>query len=451
MWSYHFSEAKRSLLSHPKLSFLVVATMGIGIALLMVMLTNVYQQSRVPIKHLAEDIYLIATDNRGIDADPLAERYHMPPLSWQDAMYFYQGNVPASLQSLNYTMRFIVEKEDRSSRPVWAEGSATDRHFFQLFEPPFLYGSGWSESADVAGEPVVVLSKDMNMTLFNGENSVGKTLKVAEGNLTVVGVMDDWEMNQLFYDRGFSDREKHQIFVPMNLAMERNFTRAGWMSCSQAERDALGDIRRGDMQALKSSQCGWLHLWAHIADDNSVQDYKDIVALRIGDERNRGLYPRETDFIVMQLKHMVDSIGGDTWSSTLLVLAWLFFGVCIVNTIGILLAKFLAHTKQVCLYRALGATKVQILKQHLLEVVILGLAGALLGLFLSWFGLQLMFQVEMYQMDYDGDPKVVKQFFSLDVRLIFTAIGIAISSIVVAGLYPIYKVCNISPAGQLRS
>ena len=71
MWCYHFSEAKRSLLSHPKLSLLVIATMGIGIALLMVMQTNVYQQSRVPIRHVAEDIYAIAVDHRDEQANPL--------------------------------------------------------------------------------------------------------------------------------------------------------------------------------------------------------------------------------------------------------------------------------------------------------------------------------------------------------------------------------------------
>jgi putative ABC transport system permease protein len=62
-----------------------------------------------------------------------------------------------------------------------------------------------------------------------------------------------------------------------------------------------------------------------------------------------------------------------------------------------------------------------------------------------------MFHVEMYQMDYDGDPKVVRQFFTLDMPLVLMAIGISVTSVLVAGLYPIWKICNITPASQLKS
>ena len=55
-------------------------------------------------------------------------------------------------------------------------------------------------------------------------------------------------------------------------------------------------------------------------------------------------------------------------------------------------------------------------------VLVLAVLGGALGLLLSSFGLQLMFHVEMYQMDYDGDPKVVKQFFTLDVPLMLMAL-----------------------------
>ena len=183
----------------------------------------------------------------------------------------------------------------------------------------------------------------------------------------------------------------------------------------------------------------------------SVAQYNSLFQQHVADERLRGRYPRETNILVMDLKELIGLTGRDIWSETLLILAWLFFVVCMINTVGILLAKFLTHSKRVSLYRALGATKNQILKQHLLEVLALALAGAVVGLVLAWFGLQLMFQVEMYQMDYDGDPKVVKQFFTLDLQLVLMAVGISIGSVVTAGLYPIWKVCNISPASHLKS
>lgn len=450
MWANHFREAQRSLLSHSKLSFLIVATISVGIALLMTMQTTVYQQKRVPLQHIASELYLISADNRDLEAEPLVDATRMPSLTWSDAMTFYQMQTPADLQSINFTMRFFAEREDIKSRPVYAEGSATDRHFFTLFELPFLYGSAWSDSADMTGEAVVVLSRDMNEQVFGGENSVGQTIMVNMQPTKIVGVLDTWQMNLQFYDRGFSDREKHQVYVPFQFAIDSNFARAGRLTCSQTVRDSVGNARTGDVQRLMNSECGWVNLWAKLSSDDAVSQYQQLLVQHVTSEKQRGRYPRETDTLVMDLESFYQLIRDD-WSDTLLVLAWLFFVVCMINTVGILLAKFLTHSKRVSLYRALGATKSYILKQHLIEVLVLALLGGICGLLLSSMGLQLMFQVEMYQMDYDGDPKVVKQFFSLDLHLILMAIGISVGSVLLAGLYPIWKICNVSPASQLKA
>src|SRR5690348_18059258 len=39
---------------------------------------------------------------------------------------------------------------------------------------PFLYGSGWTRSADEGPDPVVVLGRHLSDKLFGGANSVGK-------------------------------------------------------------------------------------------------------------------------------------------------------------------------------------------------------------------------------------------------------------------------------------
>ena len=267
MWSYHFSEARRSLLNHPKLSLLIIATISIGIALLMTMQTTVYQQSQVPIKHLAGDTYLITADNRGTDAPPLTDPYRMPPLTWGDAMALTNMDTPVEGQSLNFTIRFMAERDDIKSRPIFAEGAATDRNFFTLFEVPFLYGSGWSVNADNSGEAVVVISRDMNEQMFGGENSVGRTILVNSETATIIGVVDNWNINQVFYDRSFSDREKHQVFIPISFAINRSFTRGGFITCSDADRDLIGSPHSTVIGKLMTSECGWVNLWARMSNE----------------------------------------------------------------------------------------------------------------------------------------------------------------------------------------
>ena len=64
--------------------------------------------------------------------------------------------------------------------------------------------------------------------------------------------------------------------------------------------------------------------------------------------------------------------------------------VCLVNTIGLLLAKFLRRAPEVGVRRALGASKAQVFLQHLIEVGLLGFSGGLLGILLAQLGLWLL-------------------------------------------------------------
>jgi ABC-type antimicrobial peptide transport system permease subunit len=56
----------------------------------------------------------------------------------------------------------------------------------------------------------------------------------------------------------------------------------------------------------------------------------------------------------------------------------------------------------------------------------------------------------MYQMDYSADPSLVKHFFSMDYSFALTSGAFIYAAILIAGLYPVYRISGISPASQLR-
>src|SRR6185437_7793874 len=76
-----------------------------------------------------------------------------------------------------------------------------------------------------------------------------------------------------------------------------------------------------------------------------------------------------------------DVVGND--DRVLVGLAFAFLAVCLINTVGLLLAKFLNGASIAGVRRALGASQREIFTQHLVEVGALAVAGALLGLALS--------------------------------------------------------------------
>ena len=106
-----------------------------------------------------------------------------------------------------------------------------------------------------------------------------------------------------------------------------------------------------------------------------------------------------------------------------------------------MLTKFVGKKGETSLRRALGASRTVIFNQQIVEVAVIGFSGGLIGLLLAGIGLQGI------QILYDSPDGLVR----LDWIMVSTAIGIAILSSLIAGLYPAWRVCNIPPAAQLKT
>ena len=128
-------------------------------------------------------------------------------------------------------------------------------------------------------------------------------------------------------------------------------------------------------------------------------------------------------------------------SKVLVGLSFLFLVVCLLSTVALTLTKFIGKKAETSLRRALGASRKMIFNQQIVEVGLIGFSGGLIGLLLVAVGLQ---GIEYL---YDSPDGLVK----LDWLMIFTAVGIAIASSMIAGLYPAWRVCKIPPATQLKT
>ena len=71
----------------------------------------------------------------------------------------------------------------------------------------------------------------------------------------------------------------------------------------------------------------------------------------------------------------------------------LFLVVCSLNLVGLLLGKFLARVPEVSVRRALGASRLQVFWQHVVECELVGIAGGVIGLALSLGILKLIAKV----------------------------------------------------------
>jgi putative ABC transport system permease protein len=87
---------------------------------------------------------------------------------------------------------------------------------------------------------------------------------------------------------------------------------------------------------------------------------------------------------------MHDVIGDD--SPLQLALGLVFLGVCVLNTLGLTLAKSLSAASISGLRRALGARRIDIIRQHVIEVVVVCLLGGAFGVSLTAGGLAVLLE-----------------------------------------------------------
>lgn len=448
MFSYNFKLALKSLHQRKGITALMVITIGIGIGMLMTMVTIGYQATKVPFPKLADKIHYVQMDSRHAGARDVSTWQRMVNLSYRDAINLYNAGTVADKQTFNFKVFPVMAVEQGDVRPIRAMVDATTDSFFDIFEARFLYGKAWSKSENDA--PVVVLSKKSNEQLFAGQNSVGRQVSIGTTQATVVGVLDEWDSEKRVFDASFSGNRLDDAFVPYQFALDSNLQRSFRMRCHPKDADKWREYVFSDLQGLMNSECTWINFWARIDDSQNVEKYKGFIDQYVNEQKTFGRFERPSLNFVTSIADQVKTLRRGSRSEQLNFLAYLFFFVCVVNAVGMLLTKFLAGAKQVSLRRALGAKKKVIMTQYLMEVLMIGLLGSVAGILFSYGGLELMKHVQMYASDYQADMSVLNMAYRLDWTMIGTTLSVAIGATVIAGLYPIWRIVSISPASQLK-
>ena len=436
MFSYYLKLGWLSIRRNPLLSTLMILAIAIGIGASMSIITVNYVMSGNPIPQKSDQLFHVQLDNW--DPNTPGDDGFEPPgqVTYIDSMALMQADKAFRQVASNRT-GLVLEPQGDDERPFSVDVRTTWADFFPMFDLPFQFGSGWDDSADQNLEQVVVLSKDINERVFGGENSVGRNVRLSGMDYRVVGVLDTFQPVPKFYDvtnGAFNDAE--DLFIPFNIAVEKNLPRNGNTNCWKAP-DGDGP------DAFLYSECVWIQMWVELRNDTEKQDYMAFLDAYVEEQKALGRFPRPLNNRLNNvMEWMKEREVVDDDAQVMLGLSFLFLTVCLLNTIGLLLAKFLGKTGDISLRRALGASRSSLFTQHMIESGMIGLGGGILGLGLTWLGLQ---GIKLLFGDY------VENLVGMDWVMILTAIVLAIVSALLAGLYPTWRSCQIAPAGQLKT
>ena len=437
MLQYNLMLALKSMRRNPIMTALMVAAIAVGIGISMTTLTVYYLMSSNPIPEKSDVLFAVTMDSwnpLGPFDDDYPERAPHQ-VTFHDAERLIAHGA-GKYQTAMFESSLIIEPINEEDLPFEARARVTATDFFTMFNVPFIYGSGWDRSADLAAEPMVVLTRELNERLFGGENSVGKSLTMQDARFQVVGVIDHWQPTPRFYDPingGF--RDVNDMFIPYSLTrvLELNSIGSDWGWKSE---------EMTTFEQWLNSEAVWIQYFVELDSPRDRDAYIDHLDAYVTEQKQLGRFERPLNnnlYDVMEWMEYHAVVEDD--SKVLVGLSFLFLVVCLLSTIALMLTKFVGKKSETSLRRALGASRSIVFKQQIVEVAVIGFSGGLIGLLLALFGLQGI------QYLYDSQDGVVH----LDWVMTFAAIGIAIVSSMLAGLYPAWRVCRIPPATQLKT
>ena len=437
MFRYYLKLGLLSIRANPALSALMVAAIAIGIGACMSIVTVRHVMSGNPIAHKNELLYHVQLDNWNPD-DPYEEPNEPPEqVTYLDATALHQAG-RAFRQTISFKSDRVVQPEGEGARPFQEDVRSTTADFFAMFDVPFEYGSGWDANADRSEERVVVLSAEMNQRLFGGENSVGRMMTMNKELYRVVGVLGEWMPMPKFYDLNNNPYEgAENIYTPFSLAISGEWGSSGNNSCW---KPLDGD----GYEAYLASECIWIQMWVELSSASEKNNYMQFLNDYVEQQKALGRFPRElNNRLSTPAEWLVDREVVDDTVNVLLSLAVLFLAVCLLNTIGLLLAKVMRRSNDISLRRALGASQSALFSQYLIEAGMIGIAGGLAGIGMTWLGLQ---GLENVFSEYD----FISHLVSMDWTMVLYAVLLAIASTLGAALYPTWRASSISPATTLR-
>ena len=435
MWNYYFKLGLKSLRRNPFLTALMVLILGFGVGASMTAYTVMHVLGGDPIPHKSSQLFVPQIDNGQAEGFEAGDEPDLQ-LSYLDVDAFLRAGKGSNRAAI-YGVGPTVDASRKDLPPFGEAGLAMTRGFFEMFELPFRFGGPWNASQDDNGDYVVVIGRKLSEKLFGEADPTGRSIRLDDKDYRISGVLETWNPIPKYYRllSGAGPTESEQVMLPFRNAISREWHNDGWTNCSD-NSDEPG------YSGFLKSECNWIQYWVELKTPAAVAEFRDYLAAHLAEQRKLDRFKRPDNIRLRDVREWLvvnDVVDADTRLQTYLAFGFLL--VCIANVVGLLLAKFTACGGEIGVRRALGATRGDIIRQYLTETVVIGSAGAVLGLVLSYAGLRI---VDQYSFDAAGVARH-------DPWMIAATIAIAVASAILAGLLPTWRAARQVPALQLKS
>jgi putative ABC transport system permease protein len=435
--------AWRDMRPHPGLFAVVVCTIAVGIAVPSVLVSCWSLLVQDPAPGRSSQVYHVQLDARDEASTALDSSGRLPEqLTYIDAEGLVTSG-PASASVGFYEFSASAQAEV-AALPNPVTVGATHAAFFRMFGAQIAFGSAWSRADGENRARVVVISGNLNDQLFNGSNSVGRDVFIDGMAYKVVGVLQTWRPPTKFFAASIYS-PMNEAYIPYETAIQTQASPISSVQCANEAAGALPDLAR--------SECAWINFWVELATAADRSEYERFLGNYVAEQRKLGRLPKDQNIWALNnAREWVRYVqtGTDVRSALLSasVAGLVLMSITIANAIALLLAKFMQGASTVALQRAVGASRRDVLVQHLTECGLVGAVAAVLGMVLSlltlaWARGLLDTRLQQYGFSLEATSQ-------LNWQICITAMLFGIVGAVAAGLYPSWLVSRVEPAAFLN-
>ncbi|MGM0442006.1 MAG: ABC transporter permease [Elusimicrobiota bacterium] len=396
----YFKQALKSLVTNKTRSFLSIMGVLIGVTAVIAMLalgTGAREDIQERLSHLGANVLRVGVDRDRRRSITSGSGFALRLTKEDGEAIAKNPMIEGASPTVDGNVQVAYKDKNKNTRVV---GVTPEYEHIQSYTPAL--GRFFTERETISREKVALLGKTVADTLFEGEFSVGKSIKINRINFKVIGVLPDKGSG------GWRD-PNDQILIPLNTAMHRLLG-----------EDYVGDI---EVKVKNEEDIPIVQTAIHnliVRRHNVPEDKRELIEIR--------------NYAEIQ----------DAVSSTANTFSWLLGSIAFISLLvggigimNIMLVSVTERTREIGIRKAIGANSKDILSQFLIETVVICIIGGIMGVA---FGTVITVALSKFA----GWSTRISGF-SVALALIFSAlIGIFF------GLWPAKKASRLNPIDALR-